>query len=63
MPGFKVLVEQFNGISWTEELECGTSIIFLSTNIKMLLKNQHPKQGEEAYKENASCCHLCWSKH
>lgn len=29
----------------------------------MLFKNQHPKQGQEACKENASSCHLSRSKH
>jgi len=59
MSRFKKSVKQANDVSWTEELECGTSMTFLSINIKMLFKNHHPKQGEKACsKEDALPCHL-----
>lgn len=46
-----------------KNMRSGKSITFLSINIKMLFKNQHPKQGDKACKENALPCHLSRSKH
>lgn len=58
MSSFKKPVKQVNDISWAEELKCGASMTFLSINVKMLFKNQNPKQGEKACKEDALSCHL-----